>query len=62
MYTGFINEIGEVVELELDRIRVRAPKSCSELRPGGSINVAGVCLPLFLHHRQKAVAAKVPLQ
>ncbi len=44
MYTGFITEVGEVVEAEFDYIVIRAPKTCAELRPGASACVAGVCV------------------
>src|SRR5262245_54391996 len=44
MYTGFISEIGEVVERADDRLAVRAPKSASRLAPGRSVSIAGVCL------------------
>src|SRR5262245_33974524 len=44
MYTGWISEIGEVVERADDRLAVRAPKSASRLAPGGSVSIAGVCL------------------
>src|SRR5262249_39794452 len=41
---GFIREIGEVVTASGTELRVRAPKACAELEPGGSVSVAGVCL------------------
>jgi 3,4-dihydroxy 2-butanone 4-phosphate synthase/3,4-dihydroxy 2-butanone 4-phosphate synthase/GTP cyclohydrolase II len=44
MYTGYIAEIGEIESAGMDRLVVRAPKSAGQLRPGGSVNVAGVCL------------------
>ncbi len=44
MYTGFVSEIGQVVERADDRLAVRAPKSAGRLAPGGSVNVAGVCV------------------
>jgi 3,4-dihydroxy 2-butanone 4-phosphate synthase/3,4-dihydroxy 2-butanone 4-phosphate synthase/GTP cyclohydrolase II len=44
MYTGWISEIGEVVERADDRLAVRAPKSASRLAPGSSVSVAGVCV------------------
>jgi 3,4-dihydroxy 2-butanone 4-phosphate synthase len=44
MYTGWISEIGEIVERAGDRISVRAPKSAGLLEPGRSISVAGVCV------------------
>src|SRR5262245_19067966 len=44
MYTGFVSEIGEVVERMDDRLAVRAPKSAGRLAPGRSVCVAGVCV------------------
>jgi 3,4-dihydroxy 2-butanone 4-phosphate synthase/3,4-dihydroxy 2-butanone 4-phosphate synthase/GTP cyclohydrolase II len=44
MYRGFIAEVGNVVAADGRTLRVRAPKACAELRPGGSICVAGVCV------------------
>jgi 3,4-dihydroxy 2-butanone 4-phosphate synthase/3,4-dihydroxy 2-butanone 4-phosphate synthase/GTP cyclohydrolase II len=42
MFTGRIEEIGEIASVMDDRIVVRAPKSAGRVRPGGSLNVAGV--------------------
>ena len=42
MFTGRIEEIGEIASVLDDRIVVRAPKSAGRVRPGGSLNVAGV--------------------
>jgi 3,4-dihydroxy 2-butanone 4-phosphate synthase/3,4-dihydroxy 2-butanone 4-phosphate synthase/GTP cyclohydrolase II len=42
MFTGHIEEIGEVEAFAGGRIVVRAPKSAGRVRPGGSLNVAGV--------------------
>jgi 3,4-dihydroxy 2-butanone 4-phosphate synthase/3,4-dihydroxy 2-butanone 4-phosphate synthase/GTP cyclohydrolase II len=44
MYRGFVGEIGLIVEATAERLVVHAPKACAELRPAGSVNVAGVCL------------------
>ena len=44
MFTGRIEEIGEIASVVDDRIIVRAPKSAGRVRPGGSLNVAGVCV------------------
>src|SRR5262249_10999517 len=44
MYRGFIPEVGWVVGSGADGLRVRAPKACQELVPGGSVSVAGVCV------------------
>lgn len=44
MYGGIVSEIGTLAERVEDRIVVAAPKSCGQLEPGGSVNVAGVCV------------------
>jgi 3,4-dihydroxy 2-butanone 4-phosphate synthase len=44
MFTGRIEEIGEIASVLDERIMVRAPKSAGRIRPGGSMNVAGVCV------------------
>ncbi len=44
MFTGRIHEIGEIASVVDERIVVHAPKSASRVRPGGSLNVAGVCV------------------
>ena len=44
MFTGFIDEIGEVTARTAGHLEVRAAKSAGRLRPGGSICVAGVCV------------------
>ena len=44
MYTGLITEVGAVVDLDGDGVVVAGPKTASGLRPGGSVNVSGVCL------------------
>jgi 3,4-dihydroxy 2-butanone 4-phosphate synthase/3,4-dihydroxy 2-butanone 4-phosphate synthase/GTP cyclohydrolase II len=44
VYTGLITEVGAVVDLDGDGIVVAGPKTAAGLRPGGSVNVSGVCL------------------
>jgi 3,4-dihydroxy 2-butanone 4-phosphate synthase/3,4-dihydroxy 2-butanone 4-phosphate synthase/GTP cyclohydrolase II len=44
MFTGRIEEIGEVIGVSSTQIVVRAPKSAGRLQPGGSLTVSGVCL------------------
>ena len=44
MYRGFITEIGEVREVDESGLWVLAPKAAAQLEPGGSLDVAGVCL------------------
>lgn len=44
MFTGRIDEIGEVAQLDETRIAIRAPKTAGRVKPGGSVNVAGVRL------------------
>ena len=44
MYRGFISEVGRVVAADGGTLCVRAPKACSELEPGGSVSIAGVCV------------------
>jgi 3,4-dihydroxy 2-butanone 4-phosphate synthase/3,4-dihydroxy 2-butanone 4-phosphate synthase/GTP cyclohydrolase II len=44
MFTGRIDEIGEIESVLDERIVVRAPKSAGRVRVGGSLNVAGVCV------------------
>ena len=44
MFTGRIHEIGEIASVVDERIVVHAPKSAGQVRPGGSLNVAGVCV------------------
>jgi len=44
MFTGRIEEIGEVIGVTSAQIVVRAPKSAGRLKPGGSLTVCGVCL------------------
>jgi 3,4-dihydroxy 2-butanone 4-phosphate synthase/3,4-dihydroxy 2-butanone 4-phosphate synthase/GTP cyclohydrolase II len=42
MFTGRIDEIGQIDSVIDERIMVRAPKSAGRVRAGGSLNVAGV--------------------
>ena len=44
MFTGRIEEIGELTGVSSAQIVVRAPKSAGRLSPGGSVTVSGVCL------------------
>jgi 3,4-dihydroxy 2-butanone 4-phosphate synthase len=44
MFTGRIEEIGEIASVADERIVVRALESAGRVRPGGSLNVAGVCV------------------
>jgi 3,4-dihydroxy 2-butanone 4-phosphate synthase len=44
MFTGRIEEIGEIASSAGERIVVRVPRAASLVRPGGSLNVAGVCV------------------
>jgi 3,4-dihydroxy 2-butanone 4-phosphate synthase/3,4-dihydroxy 2-butanone 4-phosphate synthase/GTP cyclohydrolase II len=44
MFTGRIEEIGEITSVTDDRVVVRAPKSAGRIKTGGSLNVAGVCV------------------
>ena len=44
MFTGRIDEIGEVAAITDAVIVVRAPKSAGRVRPGGSLNIAGARL------------------
>ncbi len=48
MFTGIVEELGEVVDLQLDaesaRIRVRGPIVTADASPGASIAVNGICL------------------
>ncbi|WP_441247510.1 riboflavin synthase [Kitasatospora sp. McL0602] len=51
MFTGIIEELGEVVSIEeigeSSRIRLRGPLVCSDARHGDSIAVNGVCLTVL---------------
>ena len=44
MYTGLITEVGAVVDVDPDGVVVAGPKTAAGLRPGGSVDVSGVCL------------------
>ncbi|MEH6782217.1 MAG: riboflavin synthase, partial [Rhodoglobus sp.] len=48
MFTGIIEELGDVVELAATadgaRLTVRAPQAVSDAAHGDSISVSGVCL------------------
>jgi len=44
MFTGRIDEIGEIVGVSSTQIVVRAAKSAGRLMPGGSLILSGVCL------------------
>jgi 3,4-dihydroxy 2-butanone 4-phosphate synthase/3,4-dihydroxy 2-butanone 4-phosphate synthase/GTP cyclohydrolase II len=44
LFTGRIDEIGEIATITDALIVVRAPKSAGRVRPGGSLNIAGVRL------------------
>jgi riboflavin synthase len=44
MFTGIIEELGEVVALDAARLTVRGPLVVSDAAPGASIAVNGVCL------------------
>jgi len=53
MFTGIVEELGEVVDLELGpesaRLRLRGPLVVSDARHGASIAVSGVCLTVTDH-------------
>ncbi|MFC1964028.1 riboflavin synthase [Chloroflexota bacterium] len=44
MFTGIIEEIGNVISAEEDRFVIAARETLSGMKPGGSIAVNGVCL------------------
>jgi 3,4-dihydroxy 2-butanone 4-phosphate synthase/3,4-dihydroxy 2-butanone 4-phosphate synthase/GTP cyclohydrolase II len=44
MYRGFITEIGTITQVDEQGLVVHAPKAARELGPGGSVDIAGVCL------------------
>jgi 3,4-dihydroxy 2-butanone 4-phosphate synthase len=44
MFTGRIDEIGQVVRVNEAQVVVHAPKSAGRLQPGRSLTLAGVCL------------------
>lgn len=52
MFTGIVEEMGQVVAVaelpeEARRLRVRGPKVTSDVQPGDSICVSGVCLTVI---------------
>lgn len=53
MFTGIIEELGEVAAIEdlgdSSRLTVRAPGVCADAQHGGSIAVNGVCLTVVEH-------------
>jgi 3,4-dihydroxy 2-butanone 4-phosphate synthase len=44
VYTGLITEVGAVVDVDAASMVVAGPKTAAGLRPGGSVDVSGVCL------------------
>ncbi|MDR1152349.1 MAG: riboflavin synthase [Bifidobacteriaceae bacterium] len=44
MFTGIIEELGQVVRGEANRLEIRGPRVAADARRGDSIAVAGVCL------------------
>jgi riboflavin synthase len=44
VFTGIVEELGELVAREPDRLAVRGPRVTADARPGDSIAVNGVCL------------------
>ena len=44
MFTGRIQEIGEIESAPSGRIMLRAAKTAGRVQAGGSLNVAGVCV------------------
>jgi 3,4-dihydroxy 2-butanone 4-phosphate synthase len=44
VFTGRIDEVGEIESVAGERIAVRAPLAAGRLRAGGSLNIAGVCV------------------
>ncbi|MCX4744899.1 riboflavin synthase [Kitasatospora sp. NBC_01287] len=61
MFTGIIEELGEVVSIEefgdSSRIRLRGPVVCSDARHGASIAVNGVCLTVVDTPEELALGA-----
>ncbi|MEO3938760.1 riboflavin synthase [Dermatophilaceae bacterium Soc4.6] len=53
MFTGIVEELGEVVDLEMGadsaRLRLRGPLVVSDAQHGASISVSGVCLTVTDH-------------
>jgi 3,4-dihydroxy 2-butanone 4-phosphate synthase len=58
MFTGRIEDIGEIESVSGERIVVRAPKSAGRVSAGGALNVAGVCVTVE-HASGGAVTATV---
>jgi riboflavin synthase len=60
MFTGIVEELGEVVRVELGResarITVRGPVVLSDAHPGSSIAVSGVCLTVVEHDEDSFTA------
>jgi riboflavin synthase len=56
MFTGIVEELGEIVAIESGEqsvvLRVRGPLVTSDATPGGSISVNGVCLTVVEHDAQ----------
>ncbi|MFQ5665540.1 MAG: riboflavin synthase [Candidatus Binatia bacterium] len=44
MFTGIIEEVGEVLEVQAGTLRIRAPKILADVKPGDSIAINGVDL------------------
>jgi riboflavin synthase len=44
MFTGIVEELGQVVGRSASRIEVRAPAVTTDAEPGASVAVSGVCL------------------
>ncbi len=44
MFTGRIDDIGQVTAIDGARIALRAAKTAGRVRPGGSLSVAGICV------------------
>src|SRR5215469_3898630 len=44
MFTGRIDEVGEIESIIDERVVIRAPKVTGRVRAGGSLSVAGVCV------------------
>jgi 3,4-dihydroxy 2-butanone 4-phosphate synthase len=56
MFTGRIEEIGAIELIAGEQIVVSAPKTAGRMRPGGSLNVAGVCVTVEDVAGQRATA------
>jgi riboflavin synthase len=44
MFTGIVEEIGQVISAADNRLVIAAPKICPKLQPGDSVDVNGACL------------------